>query len=114
MYNHQFLKAALVVGGEGYLLVKALDELKLENDAIDRASGLPEGAERELALQEVDVHNNRKISWIWWGVAAHLLSMADAYVDAHLSTFKDDFGPSEESRRHGGAPELRIAYRVRF
>lgn len=114
LYNHQFLKAALVVAGEGFIAYKALDELGLENDAIDRAAALPEGPEQSLALEERTVHQNRKISWIWWGVAAHLLSMADAYVDAHLSTFEDDFGPPEGARRRGGDPEIRLAYRVRF
>ncbi len=114
LYNHQFLKAALVVAGEGFIVYKALDELGLENDAIDRAALLPEGPERDLVLEEESVHENRKISWIWWGVAAHLLSMADAYVDAHLSTFEDDFGPPEGARRRGGDPEIRLAYRVRF
>ena len=113
MYNHQFLKAALVAAGEGFLVYKALDELALENDAIDRAGALPPGPEQDLALEEQDLHGNRKISWIWWGVAAHLFSMADAYVDAHLSTFEDDFGPPEGARR-GGVPEIRLAYRVRF
>ena len=114
MYNHQFLKAAVVVAGEGYLVYKALDELGLENDAIDRAAALPAGPDQDVALEEESVHQNRKISWIWWGVAAHLLSMADAYVDAHLSTFEDDFGPPEGARRRGGDPEIRLAYRVRF
>jgi hypothetical protein len=114
MYNHQFLKAALVVAGEGFIVYKTLDELKLENDAIDRAAALPPGPDQDFALEEQTVHQNRKISWIWWGVAAHLLSMADAYVDAHLSTFEEDFGPPEGARRRGGVPEIRLAYRVRF
>ena len=113
MYNHQFLKAALVVAGEGFLVYKTLDELKLENDAIDRAAALPPGPDQDFAIEEQALHRNRKISWIWWGVAAHLLSMADAYVDAHLSTFEDDFGPPEAVGPRGG-PEIRLAYRVRF
>ena len=114
MYNHQFLKAALVAAGEGFIVYKALDELRLENDAIDRAGTLPEGPEQDLVEEERLAHQNRKINWIWWGVAAHLLSMADAYVDAHLSTFEDDFGPPEGALRRGGVPEIRLAYRVRF
>ncbi|HKQ18997.1 MAG TPA: DUF5683 domain-containing protein [Candidatus Eisenbacteria bacterium] len=113
MYNHQFLKAALVVAGEGFLVYKTLDELRLENDAIDRAAALPAGPDQDFAIEEQALHRNRKISWIWWGVAAHLLSMADAYVDAHLSTFEDDFGPPEAAGPRGG-PEIRLAYRVRF
>jgi len=114
LYNHQFIKAALVAAGEGFIIYKTLDELKLENEAIDRVASLPAGPDQDLAFEEQTVHYNRKISWIWWGVAAHLLSMADAYVDAHLSTFEDDFGPPEGARRRAGDPEIRLAYRVRF
>ena len=121
MYNHQPLKAALVVGGEGTLVALALHELKLQNDAkqaeVD-AGAIGDTAGENAAILEADIHRNRKISWIWWGVAVHLLSMADAYVDAHLSTFDSDFGKKESllGPRPGAEPEptISLAYRVSF
>lgn len=122
MYNHQPLKAALVVGGEGTLVALALHELKLQNDAKQAAvdaEAIGDIAGQEAATLEADTHRNRKISWIWWTLAVHLLSMADAYVDAHLSTFDSDFGKQESllGPRPGGAdpgPTVSLAYRVRF
>ena len=42
--------------------------------------------------------------------------MADAYVDAHLSTFDSDFGKQESllPPRPGDRPVVALAYRVRF
>jgi hypothetical protein len=119
LYNHQPLKAGLVIGGEGFLVGSALRELSLQNDAKQRAvdaaaSGdLAAAATAEL---EADAHRNRKIDWIWWTLAAHLLSMADAYVDAHLSTFDADFGREESllPPRPGAGPTVSLAFRVRF
>ncbi len=90
MYNHKPLKAAVVVGGEGYLIYNIFKELNLQNDAITRqedaiAAGDSAGATN--ASLEASLHRDRKITWIWWTMAAHLLQMADAYVDAHLAPF---------------------------
>jgi hypothetical protein len=57
---------------------------------------------------------NRKIDWIWWGVAAHLLQMVDAYVDAHLATFEADFGPSDAGAGPAEGPRLTLAVRTHF
>jgi len=118
--NHKYLKAVAVVGVEGLLVYGALREWKHENDAVDRqtailaAGGDPEGPDYLLAEQDKNSHRNRKISWIWWGIAAHLLSMADAYVDAHLATFDADFGPPQSVLDPGEKPRLTLAIRSRF
>jgi len=120
VYNRKYLKAAAVVGVEGLLAYGALHELGLENDAVDRQSALlaaggdPQDPEFLLAEQDKNTHRNRKISWIWWGIAAHLLSMADAYVDAHLATFDADFGPPQSVVDPGERPRLTLAVRSRF
>ncbi|HYJ32059.1 MAG TPA: DUF5683 domain-containing protein [Candidatus Binatia bacterium] len=119
MYNHQPLKAVLVVGAEGSLVALALHELKLQNDAKQRAADAAvfgDSTAFALADLEAETHRNRKISWIWWTLAAHLISMADAYVDAHLSTFDSDFGKQESllPPRPGDRPVIALAYRVRF
>jgi len=120
LYNHKYVKAGLVVGGEGLLVYEALQELKRENQAIDRqheilvAGGdITDPAYIDASLDQ-DTHRNRKISWIWFGIAAHLLSMMDAYVDAHLASFEADFGPPESAVDLGGAPRLTLAFRTRF
>jgi len=119
MYNHQPLKAALVVGAEGTLVALALHELKLQNDAKQRVVDLAvfgDSLGSAQASLEVETHRNRKISWIWWGLATHLISMADAYVDAHLSTFDSDFGKQESllPSRPKDHLAIALAYRVHF
>lgn len=103
VYNRQPLKAVLVVAGEGYLTYKIFKELSLENDAIDR----------EDELDRIN-HKNRKIDWIWWTAAAHLLQMADAYVDAHFINFDAEFGPDDDRSSSRGAPRLRLSLNVGF
>jgi hypothetical protein len=109
--NHKWIKAVAVVGGEGVLVYKALDEYHKEQDAADLGDALSK-----------DRHYNLKINYIWWAIAVHLLQMADAYVDAHLASFDADFGPEEDSLHSGmgpsldqkGEPRLAVAVHVRF
>jgi hypothetical protein len=120
VYNHKYVKAAAVVGVEGFLVVKALQELKRENQALDRQGAIIESGgdvtdpDYVQAVLDQSTHRNRKISYIWFGVAAHLLSMMDAYVDAHLASFDADFGPPESAVDVGERARLTVAYRARF
>lgn len=120
VYNHKYVKAAAVVGVEGFLVVKALQELKRENQALDRqdailgSGGDVTDPEYVQAVLDQSTHRNRKISYIWFGIAAHLLSMMDAYVDAHLASFDADFGPPESAVDVGERPRLTLTYRARF
>ncbi len=120
LYNHKVLKAGLVVAGEGFIVFEALHEFSLENRAVDRQVAILEaGGDLSdpayiLAGQDKETHRNLKITWIWWGLAAHLLSMADAYVDAHLANFDADFGPPETAADIGEKPRLTLAFRTRF
>jgi len=120
VYNHKFLKAGMVVAGEGFLGYKAWQELQRENDAVSRLDAVgqagfrPGDPEYTDALLDVETHKNRKINWIWWGLAAHLVSMVDAYVDAHLASFEADFGPPESAVDLGERPRLTLAFRTRF
>jgi hypothetical protein len=114
VYNRQPLKAALVVAGEGFLVSKILQELSRQNDAIDRiAATAPETPERAAAEADELTHRNRKIDWIWWTAAAHLLQMADAYVDAHFRNFDAEFG-TDDTREGALAPRVSLAFTLRF
>lgn len=120
VYNKKYLKAAAVVAGEGFLALRAINEYKKENDAVDRQVAILEagGDVTDPAYLEAEfdkeTHRNQKINWIWWGLAAHLFSMVDAYVDAHLATFDADFGPPESAVDLGEKPRLTLAIRTRF
>lgn len=113
VYNRQPLKAALVVAGEGYLISKIVSELKQQNEAVDRQDAATTDAERVVAEEDERIHRNRKIDWIWWTAAAHLLQMADAYVDAHFVHFDAEFGPDERAGSRT-APRVTLSLNVRF
>jgi len=105
--NHKLIKAIVVVGGEGLLVSKALDEYHKEQDAANLGDALSK-----------DRHYNLKVNYVWWAIAVHLLQMADAYVDAHLASFEADFGPEEAPHQSAVGPgldrkgELRLAVAV--
>ena len=114
VYNRQPLKAVLVVAGEGFMTYKIFKELSLENDAIDRQAAALDQAEFEAAVADETYHYNRKIDWIWWTAAAHLLQMADAYVDAHFINFDTEFGPDDRRSDTRGGLRLRLSLNARF
>jgi hypothetical protein len=120
--NHKLIKAIVVVGGEGLLVYKALDEYHKEQDASDLASSTLDPDAYAAALLSKDRHNNLKVNYVWWAIAAHLLQMADAYVDAHLASFDSDFGPEDAPHQSAVGPgldtrgeaRLAVAVHVRF
>ena len=115
VYNHQPLKAVVVVAGEGYLIAQIFKELGRQNDAIDQMNAsVPGTPEYEAAAADEEMHNNEKINWIWWTAAAHLFQMADAYVDAHFIKFDADFGSDEERTGSRAMPRLTMALQVKF
>jgi hypothetical protein len=119
VYNRQPLKAVVVVAGEAFLVHKIFQELGRQNDAIDRRAAAASNGDAvgdSLAVLDEGIHKNRKIDWIWWTAAAHLLQMADAYVDAHFINFDAEFGPDDDRIAAGSraAPRLRLALQVKF
>lgn len=114
VYNRQPLKAVLVVAGEGFMAYKIFKELRLENDAIDRQNAAVDQAEYDAALADETNHYNRKIDWIWWTAAAHLLQMADAYVDAHFINFDAEFGPDDRRSDTRRDVRLSLSLNARF
>jgi hypothetical protein len=103
VYNHSYIKAGLALGGVGFFAAKAWNEYQHELDA---AAVGDEQARNE--------YMNLKVNYIWWGAVVYLLQMADAYVDASLSTFDSDFGPEGSALAVPARPELTLAVRVRF
>ncbi|HEY7728265.1 MAG TPA: DUF5683 domain-containing protein [Candidatus Eisenbacteria bacterium] len=130
--NRAWIKAVVVLAGEGYLGSRAWRSWRRELDAVDRANAAaaladqarlnsdPAGeamyeAAYDRYLTDVDRHANSKINFIWWTAAAHVLQMADAYVDAHFVRFDAEFGPDDRDASGSlGGPRLTLAFRARF
>ncbi len=80
IYNKKYFKAVIVAGGQGVLLGTAIVEWKRATDAKNDAS-LP----LATRLEDYRLHTNNRNMLLWLFSAAAVVSMLDAYVDAHLS-----------------------------
>ena len=76
-YNEQYIKAAIVLAGQGTLIGFSF---YYNNKASNSTTPL-----------EKEFYQDRRNLMYWWIGAATLLSMLDAYIDAHLYDF--DTGP---------------------
>lgn len=74
LYNRKYFKAVVVAGGQGVLLGTAIVEWKRASDA-----------RKNLDLEDYRIHTNNRNMFLWLYAAATVVSMLDAYVDAHLS-----------------------------
>ena len=79
LYNKKYFKAVIVAGGQGVLLGTSVVEWKRASDAKKDASLPPD--ER---LENYRLHINNRNLFLWLYAAVTVVSMLDAYVDAHL------------------------------
>ena len=80
LYNKKYFKTVIVAGGQGVLLGTAIVEWKRATNAKNDAS-LP----LATRLEDYRLHTNNRNMLLWLYAAATVVSMLDAYVDAHLS-----------------------------
>ncbi len=105
-------KAAIIGGVEALLLARLLLEDRWTRNALRHY--------RETGdikfFDEYSEHYDRRQSLIWWTAIMALYSIADAYVDAHLSGFEEDVPGGLDaivaSPTAGGG--FRIGFEVRF
>ena len=114
-YNHAYIKAAAVAGGEIWLLTalssanRDLDQLQLQVEAA-RASG--DAAALASATQAYNDKLNHFVStqWLLGGVVVYAL--LDAYVDAHFRHFAVEF--RKDSAPPGGPAPARLRLDLRW
>lgn len=80
MYNKKYFKAIIVAGGQGVLLGTAIAEWKRATDAKNDTS-----LSSFQRLEDYRLHTNNRNMLLWLYAAATVVSILDAYVDAHLS-----------------------------
>jgi len=117
------LGATVLELGAGYATYDANRDAE---DALARRSAAEAALDDEAAAQasaDYDEAYNRRTTWAWVLGTTLVLSMLDAYVDAHLLQFDADFGPDPEplsdldaamGRARGGSPGMRAGIRMTF
>ncbi|MFB3909008.1 MAG: hypothetical protein ACE15D_11455 [Candidatus Eisenbacteria bacterium] len=85
-HNGQWLKAVLFGGAESAFLY-----------GIVREDDLRWKAWNEGRYDDADEHAGLKRDYLWWGAFTLLLSLGDAYVDAHLKGFDAEFRQEDEA-----------------
>jgi hypothetical protein len=96
LYNRKYLKALAVFTSEATLLGMIYTESRQATEAYDDHLVAPDLATSERLYAEYERHFNRRDSLIWWTAGVVLFSLADAYVDANLITFEDEFAESQK------------------
>ena len=80
VYNKKYFKALIVAGGQGVLLGSAIAEWKRASDAKNNTS-----LSSFQRLEDYRLHTNNRNMLLWLYAASTVVSMLDAFVDAHLS-----------------------------
>jgi hypothetical protein len=108
------LKAAAVGATQAFLIGR----LVLEDRWTRHALRLYHETGRSSYYDDYSEHYDRRLTLVWWALAVGILSVADAYVDAHLIGFDDPVGPGlgdlETEAPPAGEPGLRVGLAVRF
>jgi hypothetical protein len=94
--NGRPLKAGLAIGAEGFCGYKVVEAWQDVNDASareDAALRAGDQAGADAARADYEEAYNRRATAGWILAGTIVLSMLDAYVDAHLIQFDADFGP---------------------
>jgi Family of unknown function (DUF5683) len=117
-YNGQWVKAALVAGTEGYLILRIIDDQRDLDDLEAAAEAARAAADEEAEDLAVSAYNDRLDAFVrrqWFLGAVIVYALVDAYVDAHFRNFDVDFenDPALPGGTPGG-PGGRLSLRWRF
>jgi hypothetical protein len=89
VYNHKWIKSIVLGGTESAFIYGVVSEDRLAVQAAKNATTHPDQASYWDARMRD--HLAFKKDYTWWGAFTILLSMGDAFVDAHLRGFKAEF-----------------------
>jgi len=110
--NGRSWKALLVAAVETYFVWRAVHYGRRERDFRRQAGEhLEDSFTRSDLYRQADYAGDRRRDSVWWAIFSVVLSMGDAYVDAHLGRdFEVEFEPQD--RGHGGADGREVGFRV--
>ncbi len=103
-YNGSWFKAVLFGGVESGFIYGIVENDRLAKDAARLGGQYPD--ESSYWGRVMENYKARKRDYLWWGSFTLLLSMGDAFVDAHLKGFNAEFRQGDSA--------LLISYEVSF
>ena len=89
-YNGKYLKGALVIGLQGYQTAYIIHHDKKIEDYRKLANSETNPLYASEYRSRIKEQQEMRTSRFWWIGITALLSMMDAYVDAHLSDFEQE------------------------
>jgi hypothetical protein len=92
LYNKKYVKALTVFVSESALLGMIYTESRAASKAYDAHLAAPDDVSAARFFTDYERHFTRQESLTWWAAGLVLFSLADAYVDANLLTFEEEFG----------------------
>ncbi len=92
LQNKSYVKALAVFVSETALLGMIYRESREASQAYEAHLAAPDEVSAARLYAEYEEHFEKQEALTWWTAALVLLSVADAYVDANLATFEDEFG----------------------
>jgi hypothetical protein len=97
--NSKHLKAVVFFASETALLGMIYNESREATRAYDAHLAAPDRTEAAKLYEEYEEHFERRESLIWWTAGLVLFSLVDAYIDANLITFEEEFDDAPEQSR---------------
>jgi hypothetical protein len=89
LHNGKWWKAILLGGAESAFIYGVFYEDHLADQAAEKSRQRPD--EESFWRSVSSRHKANKRDYLWWGAFTILLSVGDAYVDAHLRGFDVEF-----------------------
>lgn len=87
-YNHAYVKAGIVIGVQGYLAGNTLYHNAKVQDFKKKLDSAEDAYLQQHYQDQIDEYRARRTSDIWWMSITAVLSVLDAYVDAHMMDFE--------------------------
>jgi hypothetical protein len=89
IYNGKYLKAGVVVGIQAYFVGASVYHDSKEDDYAKKAVSAALPSDRLFYEKKRDEYRDKQRSDYWWIGITAILSIADAFVDAHLYDYQE-------------------------
>lgn len=87
IYNHAYVKAGVVLGVQSYLIASAIVHDNKVDEYRQKSINMNDAYYKQFYQTKQKEYQELRTSDFWWMGITTVLSVLDAYVDAHLSDF---------------------------